>query len=417
MNSQIKYAFAAGFAALCSTCVLNAADWPQWRGPARDDISLETGLLKEWPVGGPAQAWKATGLGGGFSGVSVAKGRIYTMGDGQDSSYVRALDEATGKLVWSAKVGAIGGGGGFPGPRCTPSVDGELVFALGQFGDLVCLEAATGRERWRKNMEKDISGKMMSGWGYSESPLVDGERLVCTPGGVSGAIVALNKKTGSAIWRTKEVTDKASYASVVVATIGGVRQYVQITDANVQGINPADGKILWKGARFGKTAVAASPVVVGNLVFVSSSYGIGCNCFRVDGANGAFTAQEVYANKEMSNQHGGVVGLGETVFGYSDGGKGWTWMDVKTGAVVLAEKSKLGKGSQTVADSLLYLRAEDAKGTVVLLDPSSVVWNEKGRFDQPDRSDKKSWPHPVVANGRLYLRDQDNLFAYDVKAK
>ena len=416
MTIRNAFIIGTGIFAVLSRNLLQAADWPQWRGPARDDISTETGLLKQWPAGGPAQAWKATGLGAGLSGVSVAGGRVYTMGDGTDSSYLHALDEATGKLLWSVKVGPIGGGGGFPGPRCTPTVDRDLVFAIGQFGDLVCVEAATGKERWRRNLEKDLSGKMMSGWGYAESPLVDGDKVICTPGGSAGTMVALSRKTGTPVWRTTALTDKASYASAVVATIGGTRQYVQVADQNVVGINPPDGKVLWSAKRFGKTAVAASPVVADNLVFVSSSYGIGCNCFQVDGSNGVFTAKEIYANKEMANQHGGLIQIGDKVFGFSDG-KGWTWMDLKTGNVVLAEKGKLGKGSQTFADGLLYLRTEDNKGTVVLLDPASTAWAEKGRFDQPERTDKRSWPHPVVANGRLYLRDQNLLIAYDVKAR
>ena len=416
MSSFNQIILGLGVCALLSSTGVQAADWPQWHGPARDNISTETGLLKQWPAQGPALAWKATGLGGGLSGVSVAAGRVYTMGDGADGSYVRALDAATGKLLWSTKVGQAGGGSGFPGPRCTPTVDGALVFAMGQFGDLVCLDAVTGAERWRRNMEKDLAGKMMSGWGYSESPLVDGDKLICTPGGASGTLAALNKNTGEVIWRSTELTDKAAYVSAVMATIGGVRQIVQFTDANVVGVNPADGKVLWLGARPGKTAIASSPVIDGNLIFVSSSYGVGANLFRVDAANGKFTAQQVYASKEMLNQHGGLIKIGENVFGFSDN-KGWTMQDLKTGKVVWVEKQKLGKGSETLADGLLYLRLENGKGTVVLLDPSASTWSEKGRFDQPDRSDKNSWPHPVVSNGLLYLRDQDTLLAYDIKAK
>lgn len=398
-----------------------AADWPQWRGPARDDISTETGLLKQWPSSGPALVWKATGLGTGFSSVSVAAGRIYTMGDGTDSSYVYALDEATGKQIWSAKVGAIGGGNGFPGTRSTPTVNGDSVFALGQFGDLVCLESATGKERWRHNLEKDLAGKMMSGWGYSESPLLDGDKLVCTPGGASGTLAALNAKTGAVVWRTADLTDNATYASLVVANIGGVRQYVVLTDANVAGVNPSDGKVLWKAARPGKTAVIPTPVVDGNLVYVTSGYAVGSNLFQVDYAGGKFSAHQVYAEKEMPNKLGGVVKIGNAIFGFADG-KGWTCQEFKTGKILWVDKDKLGAGSLTAADGNLYLRQESGPGagagpgTVVLLEPTLTGWSEKGRFDQPDRSQKADWPHPVVSNGHLYLRDQDTLLAYDVKA-
>jgi outer membrane protein assembly factor BamB len=407
----------AAVAAACAFSPARGADWPQWRGPARDGISTETGLLKTWPAGGPRLVWRAGDLGGGYSGISVAAGRIYTMGDGADSSFLHALEEATGKLIWSLKVGATGGRSDnrYPGTRCTPTVDGNLVFTTGQWGDLVCAETASGREVWRRSLTKDLNGRMMSHWGYSESPLVDGDRLVCTPGGSGGTMVALNKKTGAVIWRTKDWTDRAAYSSIIVATLGGIRQYVQLTDAHVAGVNPADGKVLWKAPRAGRTAVIPTPIVEGNLVYVVSGYNVGCHLFQVDAADGRFSAREVYANKEIKNHHGGVLKIGPHLVGFSDN-DGWVWQDLKTGAAVFkADLKKLGKGSLTAADGMLYLRAEGKTGTVVLLDAATPGWNEKGRFDQPQRSDKNSWPHPVIANGRLYLRDQDILLAYDVK--
>src|SRR5438093_4015302 len=226
-----------------------AGDWPQWRGPKRDGHSSDSGLLKKWPEGGPPLVWWTNGLGGGFSSVSVAEGKVYTMGDAPDSSFVYALQEKDGRKIWAAKVGSTGGGDGHPGPRCTPTVDGEIVVALGQFGDLVCLETATGKEKWRKNLTKDFSGKMMSGWGYSESPLIDGDRVVCTPGGTQGAIVALDKKTGAVVWRSKSFDDPAAYSSIIIAEIGGVRQYIQLTGASVAGIAAEDGRLLWRAPR------------------------------------------------------------------------------------------------------------------------------------------------------------------------
>lgn len=405
--------------ALCAAGTsLSAADWPQWRGPKRDGVSTETGLLKQWPAAGPKLAWKAQGVGGGYSGVSVAAGRVFTMGDGADASYVYALDEATGKRLWSAKVGATGGDDkARPGTRCTPTVDKDLVFAMGQWGDLVCLEVATGREVWRRSMTKDFKGVMMSKWGYSESPLVDGDKVIVCPGGKDGLVVALDRKTGKPVWRTKEWTDRASYSSVVIAEWGGVRQYVQLTEAHVGGVDAASGKVLWLAPRSGRTAVIPTPVIDGNLVYVTSGYGVGCNAFRIQSAGGKFTATEVYANKDMKNHHGGVVQVGSNVFGYSDA-VGWIWQDLQTGKITdNAGLRKLGKGSVVAADGMLYLRHETDAGTVVLLDGSSPGWKEKGRFNPPDRSDMYSWAHPVVANGRLYLRDWDVLLVYDVKAK
>jgi outer membrane protein assembly factor BamB len=388
------------------------SDWPQWRGPHRDGISPETGLLKQWPAEGPKLLWKTSTLGGGYSGVAVVDGKIFTMGDA-DASFIYALNEADGKQLWAAKVGKTGGGGGYPGPRCTPTVDGDLVFALGQFGDLVCVESATGKERWRKNLVSDFAGKMMSGWGYSESPLVDEDKVICTPGGSRGTLLALNKQTGAVLWRTTALKDTAAYASAIVAEIGGVRQYIQLTDASVFGVAANDGKVLWRAPRSGQTAVIPTPVYADGYVYVTSGYGAGCNLFKITSADAQFKAEPVYANKVMVNHHGGVVLIGDHVYGYSDG-KGWVCQEFKTGKAVWEEKSKLGKGSITCADGHFYLRSED-KGTVVLLEASSDGYKPAGRFEQPNRSDQKAWPHPVIAHGKLFLRDQGELLCYNLK--
>jgi outer membrane protein assembly factor BamB len=398
-----------------SSVGFSADSWHQWRGPNRDGISLETGLLQQWPDGGPPLAWKTKHLGTGFSSVSLAGGKIFTMGDGPDGSYVRALEEGSGKALWSARVGKPGGGGGYPGPRCTPTVDGSLVFVIGQYGDVVCVDAESGKEIWRKHLVNDFGGKMMSGWGYSESPLVDENKVLCTPGGGQGTVVALDKKTGALIWRTKEVKDTAAYTSIMPAEIRGKKQYVQFTDSSVFGIEPDTGKVLWQAARKGRTAVISDPVVYNDHVYVTSAYGIGCNLFKVTKTGDRFTVEQVYENRVMVNHHGGVVRVGDNVFGYSDG-KGWTSQHLMSGEALWAERAKLAKGSIAYADGRLYLRAESGQGTVVLLEPSPEGFIEKGRFDQPERSDKNSWPHPVIANGKLYLRDQDVLLCYDVKA-
>lgn len=402
--------------AVQSACCAMASDWPQWRGPNRDGISKETGLLKEWPADGPPLAWKTNGLGQGFSSVSVADGKIFTLGDRPDASYVIALAEKDGKHVWAAKLGRAGAPGGYVGTRCTPTVDGNLVFSLGQFGDLACMEAERGTEKWRKNLNEDFGGRMMSGWGNSESPLVDGDKLICTPGGSKGTLVALNKNTGEPLWRSAEIRDNAAYSSVIVGEIGGVRQYIQLTDSSVFGVATDTGKLLWRAERKGRTAVIPTPIVRGDHVYVTSGYGVGCNLFKISSAGGKFSAQEVYANKEMANHHGGVVLIGEHLYGHSDG-KGWVCQNFKDGEAAWAERPKLGKGALTAADGHLYLRAESGKGTVVLIEASPAGFKEKGRFDQPDRARENSWPHPVITNGKLYLRDQDLLLCYDVKQK
>jgi len=391
-------------------------DWPQFRGPNRDDISPDTGLLKELPAGGPPLAWKATGLGAGYSTVSVVGNRIYTIGESGDSSVVIALNAADGKQVWTAKLGKSGAPGmpAFEGPRSTPAVEGDLLVAVGQWGDLICLEIASGKELWRKDYIKDFGGKCPN-WGFSESPLIDGNNVVITPGGAEGAIVALDKKTGAVVWRSKDFTEAPHYSSIIIAQIGGVRQYIQLTAQSVVGVAAADGKVLWRAVRAGRTAVIPTPIYSDGFVYVTSSYGTGCNLFKITVAEGKFTAEEVYANKVMANHHGGVIKVGDCVYGYSEG-KGWVCQDFKTGESKWEEKEKLGKGSILCADGHFYLRTED-KGTIAFIDASPAGYQEHGRFEQPDRSKNKAWPHPVICGGKLYLRDQDALLCYDVKAK
>ena len=388
--------------------------WPQWRGPNRDDISTEKGLLSEWPADGPTLAWKSDGLGAGYSGVAVLKGKVFTMGDVGQESQLFALDEATGKKLWSTKIGLQGQHGNFYGPRGTPTVDGDLVYALNQHGDLLCAAVATGKEVWRKSL-KDFGGRPHN-WGYAESPLVEGDKVFCTPGGSRGAIVALNKKTGTLIWQSKEFTDGAHYSSLIVETIFGLRQVIQLTAASVAGVAVTDGKLLWRVDRPGKTAVIPTPIYADNQVYVCSGYGIGCNAFKLAKEGSGIKASEVYANKNMANHHGGVILLDGYLYGFCDNNKGWICQDFKTGEVVW-NKNGVGKGSIAYADGHFYLRSESGKGMVALIEASSKSYVEKGRFAQPDRSDKNSWPHPVIANGRLYLRDQDVLLCYNVKAR
>jgi len=401
---------------LLSTFAASADDWPQWRGPNRDDISKETGLLKQWPAAGPSLAWKVTGVGGGFSSVAVAQGKIFTLGDVDGASSIVALKESDGSRVWVAKLGEPGGHDKYPGTRSTPTVDGELLYALNQHGDLVCVESATGKERWRKSLTRDFGGAMMSGWRYSESPLVDGDRVLCTPGGTKGTVVALNKKTGALLWQTKDFTDRAGYSSIITATIGGVRQYVQLTGDSVAGLAPDSGKVLWRAPRSGRTAVITTPVVRDDLVFVTSSYGVGCNVFKVTKDSAGFKAEQTYASGDMKNHHGGVVELNGFIYGSSDSPSAFTCLDLKSGDVKWAERS-IGKGAVTCAGGLLIHRAESGRGTVTLIEPTPAGFKSHGSFDQPDRSRAAAWPHPVVANGKLYIRDQDVLLCYNVKAK
>ena len=390
----------------------SSVDWPQWRGPERSGISHETGLLKSWPKDGPALVWKTSGLGGGYSSPSVAAGRVYGMGYRGDDEVVWALDAATGKEIWATRIAKANRGVGYgEGSRSTPTLDAELLYVLGVSGDLVCLELAGGKERWRKNLVSDFGGSI-PGWGYTESPLVDDNKVICTPGGPKGTLVALDKKSGNVAWQSKDYTDAAAYSSVMPDDVAGKHQYVQMTGSSVAGVAAQDGKLLWRYARSGPTAAVPTPVVHNNFVYATSGYGAGCHLVRLVPHGNEIKPEEVYANKVMVNHHGGVVLVNDHLYGYSDG-KGWVCQEFKTGKMVWNDKDKLGKGAVTYADGHLYARSEG--GPVALIEATPRGYVEKGRLSQPDRSSQQAWPHPVIAGGKLYLRDQDILLCYDVR--
>jgi outer membrane protein assembly factor BamB len=408
---------------------VRSADWPQFRGPHRDGVSQETGLLKSWPKEGPKLLWTYTDAGVGYSGPAVVGERLYLMGARGDTEFVFALGVKTAKELWSTKIGPI-----FTwqdnrwnaGPSAIPTVDGELLFALGGQGELVCVETASGKERWRVNLPTQLGAEVNPigggpenlGWGYTWSPLVDGEHLICVPGGPQGTVAALDKKTGKVIWRSKELTQQASYASPLVTEIGGVRQYIILTNEGISGVAAKDGHLLWSYPKEYNDVVIATPIVHDTFVYVSVGYGLGCDLIKVVSEGQKFKAQKVYANKVMVNQQGGVVLVGDHVYGYSDG-KGWVCQDFKTGKMIWSEKRALSRGSVTCADGKLYCLGED-EGAVVLVPAKPEKWQVNGRLELPQQSklrkpQGKVWTYPVIANGRLYLRDQELLFCFDVK--
>lgn len=388
-------------------------DWPQWRGPNRDDVSKETGLLKSWPEGGPKKVWSYENAGNGYSGPAIANGKFFTLGTRDNSEILIALDANTGKELWTANLGGILENGWGGGPRGTPTVDGDKVFAMSGKGNLACVNVADGKIVWQKGMTS-LGGKV-PGWGYTESVLVDGDRVVCTPGGSQGAIAALDKKTGEVLWRSKEFTDGAQYSSIVPAKINGTDTYVQLTMQSIVGIAPKDGKQLWRAPFPGKTAVIPTPIVKDNLVYVAAGYGVGCKQIKVNPDN---SVETTYENKVMKNHHGGVILVGEHLYGHAE--PGWTCQNFKTGEQVWNHRN-FGKGAVTYADGKLYCMDENA-GNVVLVDASPEGWKEHGRFKLDPQTkirhpQGKVWTHPVVSNGKLYLRDQDLIHCYDVKAK
>lgn len=384
----------------------SGGDWPQWRGSNRDGISKETGLLKQWPADGPPLAWKTTGAGGGYSSFSIAKGRLFTMGLRKDREYVVAFDVATGKQVWATAHGGAFRNDRGDGPRGTPTVDGENLYALGGDGDLSCLEARTGRVLWTMNVLQKFGGSNIT-WGISESPLVIGEKVLVNAGGPGASIVALNKKDGTLVWKSQ--SDRAGYSSAIPVQIGNTTQVVFFTHQRAMGLDLKDGKLLWEYARpANNVANVATPVIRGNRVFISSDYGTGAGLLEIK-ADGQ--AQEVYFTKEMRNHHSSSILIGDYLYGFSSGIL--TAMRFDTGDVAWKDRS-VGKGSLVYADGNLYALSEN--GVVGLIEATPTGYREKGRFRIAQDS-LPTWTHPVVAGGRLYLRDQDTIYAYDVREK
>ena len=388
-------------------------DWPQFRGPHRNDVSAEKGLLTEWPKEGPPVVWKTPGLGGGFSSVAIAGGKIFTLGN-KDKTFVRAVDQATGKLLWSAPVGAAGGNLG-----STPTVDGERLYAIGQDGDLVCVRTPSGEVVWHKSFLKDFQGEC-GGWRYTESPLVDGAALVCTPGAKDALMVAFDKKNGEVLWKCPSPFDDATagYSSIVVATIGNHRVYVQLTAGGVVGVEAKSGKPLWHYDKLGNnTANIPTPIILGDLIFCSAGYGKGGALLEQSVRGDGVKVSERYFKPELTNKHGGLVVVGDYVYGDRDDSGMPFCAEVKSGKVIWRRQSRgQGRGSAAVtyADGHLYFRYDN--GVMALVPATPTKYTETGTFKIPN-AQSQSWAHPVIADGKLYLREQDILWCYDVKRR
>jgi outer membrane protein assembly factor BamB len=414
-----KYAVMCALILALGSAVL-AADWPQWRGLNRDGVSAETGLLKSWPEGGPPLLWKMDGLGKGFSTVAVVGNTAYTLGDRDDAACVFAIDLATQKITWSTKVGrAWPGGPQGPGEHSTPTVDGDMLYVLTPQGDLAALTTA-GKVVWSKNFKNDFGGQMMSSWGYSESPLIDGDKLICTPGGKDAILVALNKKTGETVWKTPG-DDKAGYASCVISEGGGVRQYVTNNSKGFISVEAKTGKVLWRSSKATKgTANIPTPVVRGDYVYGSNGYGGGGVLLKLssDGSGGVKAEDvKVLSSNDFQNHHGGMVLVGDYLYAGSGQNAGQpACIDFKTGELKWKQDKAPGGGSASVAaaDGCVYLHYE--RGEMVLMAASPDGYKELGKF-KPPVVNNPSWSQPVISGGKLFLRDQETLMCYDIKAK
>ncbi len=382
------------------------ANWPQWRGPNRDGISKETGLLKQWPADGPPLVWKAKGAGSGYSSFSISNGKLYTMGLRGDREFVVAFDVATGKEAWATAHGGAFRNDRGDGPRGTPTVDGDRVYVLGGNGDLSALDARTGKVVWTKNVLEEFGGSNIT-WGISESPLVLGNKLLVNAGGPGASIVALNKSDGKLIWKSQ--SDRAGYSSAIPLTLNGLTQVVFFTGQRAVGLDASDGRLLWEYAKpSNRTANAATPIARGNRVFISSDYGTGGGVVEIKPDN---KAEELWFNKDMRNHHSSSVLIGDHLYGFSGGIL--TAMKFDTGETAWRDRS-VGKGSLVYADGHLYAFSEN--GVVGLVEATPAGYKEKGRF-RIQQDSLPTWSHPVVAGGRLYLRDQDTIYAFDVREK
>jgi outer membrane protein assembly factor BamB len=395
-----------------------AADWPQFLGIRRDGISEEKNLLKAWPPAGPKLLWRAGDVGYGYGSVSVLGGRVYLIGNrGPSEEFVAALDAKNGTPLWTTRLGKVGNPDqqpSYPGARSTPTVDGELLYALGSDGDLVCVDAASGKERWRKNLRTDFGGRP-GVWAYAESPLVDGDHLIVTPGGQGATLVALDKKTGAARWKSAVPGGaEAAYSSAVLLETGGVRQVVQFLSKGVVGVDAATGRFLWRDTRTADTRFgvnAATPVVAGSRVYSASGAGGGLALLKQ--ANGAFVAEPVYLERKAPVGLGGAVKVGDHLYGTTN--TALVCLDYATGKLAW-EARGVGPASIVAAEGRLYLRGEN--GEVALVEATPSAYRELGRFTPPEappRGTSKAWNYPVIANGRLYLRDLGVLWVYDIR--
>jgi outer membrane protein assembly factor BamB len=401
-------------------------DWPQFRGPHRDGVSPEKGLLKQWPENGPPLVWTAKGLGGGYSSVSVVGGTIFGTGKVDGKEVVWALDEATGKPRWATPFAEGKSVGYGEGPRSTPTYAAGKVYAVGTGGDLVCCDAAGGKILWRKNYVKEFGGKVQA-WGYSESVLVDDGKVIGTPCSASAAMVALNADTGETVWQTAvdRPGSAGGYASAVKATVGGVPMYLNLlgNSGGLVGVHARTGKLLWQYTRvMNGTANIPSPVVKGDLVFTSTGYGAGAALLKMVAAGDSVTVKELkrYSGGELQNHHGGMVPVGDYIYLGSQHNKGFpACVEFKTGDIKWAEQKDAdggqGSGSVVAADGMVYFRYQN--GVMALVKANPDQFELVSSFTLPEKSRSPSWPHPAIANGKLYVRDQDKLLCFDIRAK
>lgn len=402
--------------------------WPQWRGPKRDNISQTKGISKDWQKSPPKLDWKIEGMGNGYAAVSVVGDRLYTTGNVENTQAVIAVDLKAQKVAWKSPLTDSMPKHGYEGSRCTPTVDGDKLYAISSDGQIACLKVSDGSIIWKKSFEGEWKGRMMSGWGYSESPFVDGDRVLCTPGSPEAMIVCLDKLTGKEIWRSavpdtgSKGSPGAGYSVMVISEAAGIKQYVQLIGRGLIGVRASDGKHLWSYNKIANgVADIPTPIVSGDYVFGSTGYDDGGSALlklKRDGDGIEAVEQYYRTSKQLQNHHGGMILLGEHLYfgqGHNNGFPVCVDLvsgDVKWGGKIRGEGS--GSAAVTAVDGHIIFRYQS--GEVALVEATPTEYKLKGSF-KPEYQERESWAQPVVCGGKLYLREQNVLMCYDLMTK
>ncbi len=395
----------------------NMGEWPCYHGPGRDNLSPEKGLLQSWPEDGPLLLWTASDIGHGYSSVAIASGRIFTAGMIDKKTHVTALD-TNGKILWQKLNGqsweaterqpwAVP----YSGSRGTPTIDGSVVYHLSEMGDLSAFNLQTGDQLWHVNVVETFRAERPK-YGLSESVLIRGDMIFCCPGGVDGYVVALDKRSGRTQWANTDIKDPVGYCSPVVMEIDGVGQIVSMSADRIFAFNPQDGHLLWD-YEFGnaRNNSTTDVIVSDGLVYASSGYGGGSILLRPKRqASGEFIVEELWRSDLLDNHHGGVLLIDGSLYGSGHESRGWFCLDFKSGD---RQWQSDGKGSLTYADGMLYFLNE--RGTISLVRATAEKRDQVSSFALPRGGRGLYWSHPVVCNGRLYVRHSEQLFAYDIR--
>lgn len=397
---------------VAAALLATAADWPQFHGARRDNISHETGLLKRWPEGGPKLLWQADGLGEGWASVAISSGRLYTAGEIGTNTVITALT-LDGKRLWQITNGPASRCP-HPGARATPTLDGDRLYHLNSSGDILCADASTGKTIWTLNMLERFGGRNIQ-WGLSESLLVDGGRVICVPGGTNILMVALDKRTGKTIWTTPATGDKPGYTAPILFEHAGQRQIVTMTSGSAVGVAADTGKLLWRYDQPARYEVNASqPIYHDGHVAIFGTWGVGATLLKLTPAG----VETVWHTTELDNEHGGVVLVDGYLYGHADGNhkhRHWACLEWKSGRTMWTSDELPGprSGTTSYADGMLYLMNE--KGVVALAPASPQKLEIVSQFEIPKFGKGPTWAHNVICGGRLYVRHSQCLYVYNVR--